>query len=77
MMEDWLSALAITDLMSAKAAFWDAALIARNPKNSRYARQQNIHILIVLSYRSDIVGEQARAVLGWISPVRPRAEPAA
>ena len=77
MIEDGLCAFAITDLISARAAFWDAALIARDQKSSGQARRHNIQVLIVLSYRCDIVGEQARAVLRWIYPVQPRAEPAA
>jgi len=70
MIEDELCAFAITDLISARAAFWDAALIARAPKSSSQARRQNTQLLIVLSYRTDIVGEQARAVLRWICPVQ-------
>ena len=76
-MEDGLTALAITDLVSAKAAFWIAASIARSPKSTSHARRRNIQALIVLSYRCDIVGEQARAVLHRIIPVPLRAEPVA
>jgi hypothetical protein len=52
----------------AASTFWAAAPMARDISLDPRRRRRSIQLLIVLGQRSDIIGEQARAVLRVIKP---------